>query len=254
MFGLKSSLCLALAVVCGPASAALLSVEGEARDAANGRLLYREEHLIQSRGKVPSERVVLYRCPDGTAFARKRVDYSGSQTAPSFSLTDARDGYREGMKRAGGGEQTWSGSKIASIDGDAATLIADAGFDEFLRLRWDTLLAKKSMPIDFVVPSFGKAMAFNVNSLGRKTIDGTAVQSFRLKLDGLLGLVAPTIDVAYNSSDRSLRRFTGVSNIRSDAGKNLKTRIDFPKAATSAPAGQWQAALDAPLTACTLGS
>lgn len=49
-------LTLALAVACGPASAALLSVEGEARDPSNGRLLYREDHLVQSSGATPSER------------------------------------------------------------------------------------------------------------------------------------------------------------------------------------------------------
>ncbi|MGH8031709.1 MAG: hypothetical protein ACREO8_04915 [Luteimonas sp.] len=69
-----SALALALAVVCGPASAALLSVQGEARDPANGRLLYREDHLIRADGPAPLQRVVLYRCPDGTAFARKRID------------------------------------------------------------------------------------------------------------------------------------------------------------------------------------
>ena len=253
MHGFPSALLIALAVVCGPASATLLSVTGEARDPASGRLLYREDHLIRETGAAPTARVVLYRCADGTPFARKRVDYSASATAPSFTLTDARDGYREGLERSGGKATTFSGSKTGTVPATGDALVADAGFDEFLRRRWDTLVGKGSVPFQFVVPSFGKALDFNVASLGKQTIDGTAVQSFRLKLDGMLGLVAPTIDVAYDATDKTLRRFTGVSNIRSDAGKNLKARIDFTKKAAEAPETQWQAAIDTPLKKCAVG-
>lgn len=92
--GLRGLFLAVLAVACGSASAALLSVQGDAHDPASERLLYREEHVIRRDGDAPVERVVLYRCPDGTAFARKRVDYRASRTAPEFSLIDARDGYR----------------------------------------------------------------------------------------------------------------------------------------------------------------
>ncbi|MDQ3495273.1 MAG: hypothetical protein M3485_07100 [Pseudomonadota bacterium] len=61
-------LLVVLAVACGPASAALLSVQGDARDPASERLLYREQQLIRNDGERPLERVALYRCADGTAF------------------------------------------------------------------------------------------------------------------------------------------------------------------------------------------
>ncbi len=253
MHGFPSALLFALAVVCGPASATLLSVTGEARDPASGRLLYREDHLIRETGPAPTARVVLYRCADGTPFARKRVDYAPSATAPSFTLTDARDGYREGLQRSGGRATTFSGKKTGTVPSAGDALVADAGFDEFLRRRWDTLVGKGAMPFEFVVPSFGKALDFRVASLGRQNVDGTAVQAFRLKLDGMLGLVAPTIDVAYDAADKRLRRFTGVSNIRSDAGENLKARIDFANKPVDAPEASWQAAIDAPLKKCAVG-
>ncbi|MGI8561367.1 MAG: hypothetical protein ACR2J7_08035 [Luteimonas sp.] len=245
-----------LAVACGPASAALLSVQGDARDPASERLLYREDHLLRRDDDVPVERVVLYRCPDGTAFARKRVDYRDSRIAPAFSLVDARDGYREGLRRTGDKVSIYSGKRSAPLQGDTrgVALVADAGFDEFLRKHWDALHAQDSLPIRFAVPSHVRDLKFNVRSLGRGTVAGVPVQTFQLKLGGLLALVSPRIDVAYHAGDRSLRRYTGLTNIRSNDGKPLEARIDFANPAQAVAGTQWQAALDAPLARCTIGA
>lgn len=253
--GLRCVFPIVLAVACGPASAALLSVQGDARDPASERLLYREDHLIRRDGVQPLQRVVLYRCPDGTAFARKQVDYRESRTAPAFGLIDARDGYREGLRRTDGTVSVYSGKRSAPLqDGTGATmLVADAGFDEFLRNQWDALLAQGTLPIRFAVPAHARDLKFNVRSLGEGRIDGAPVQTFQLKLGGLLALVSPRIDVAY-AEDRSLRRYTGLANIRSDAGKPLEVRIDFTRPPQAVPAARWQAALDAPLARCKLGA
>lgn len=255
MVGLRCVFPIALAVACGPASAALLSVQGDARDPASERLLYREDHLIRRDGVQTSQRVVLYRCPDGTAFARKQVDYRESRTAPAFSLVDARDGYREGLRRTDGAVTVYSEKRSAPLQtGTGGTvLVADAGFDEFLRNQWDTLLAQGTLPIRFAVPAHARDLKFNVRSLGERRIDGAPVQTFQLKLGGLLALVSPRIDVAYAVHDRALRRYTGLSNIRSDAGKPLEVRIDFTRPPQAVPAARWQAALDTPLARCTLG-
>jgi hypothetical protein len=248
-------LAVVLAVACGPASAALLSVQGDARDPASERLLYREHHLIRRDGVHPLQRVVLYRCPDGTAFARKQVDYRDSRIAPEFDLVDARDGYREGLRRTGSEISVYSGGRSAVLQVDApdVALVADAGFDEFLRTRWGPLLSQGSLPIRFAVPAHVRDLKFNVRSLGAARIEGRPVQVFQLKLGGLLALVSPRIDVAYGN-DRSLRRYTGLTNIRSDAGKPLQARIDFGQPARTVPATQWQAALDQPLARCTIGA
>ena len=77
---------------------------------------------------------------------------------------------------------------------------------------------------------------------------------FRLKLDGLLGLVAPSIDVSYGQASQRLLRFQGLSNLRDDAGKQqLVARIDFPKPAAASDESRWLAAAAAPLSACRTG-
>jgi len=252
-------LLLILVGTCAPASAALVSVQGDARDLANGRLLYREQHLIRQQQDVPIERLVVYRCPDGTAFARKHVDYRASRTAPDFELLDVRRGYREGLRRRAGSTLTWSSRPRSgdaapkALRAGAGALVADVGFDEYLRTHWDALLAGRPQTLSFVVPTYGRTVPFQVRSLGRGQLDGVPVERFRLKLGGLLGMVGPSMDVAYLAAGRRLLRFSGVTNLRDDRGKPLKARIDFPPTSGTADASQWQAALSLPLSKCTLG-
>ena len=243
-----------------PVAAPTLAAErADARDAEDGRLLYREEHLLRYADGVLAERLVTYRCADGTAFARKRVDYAGAPLAPAFVLEDARTGYREGLAREGtqvralvradAGAPERSGALPAS-----AALVADAGFDEFIRQRWDALVPAGEARIEFVVPSRLEALGVRVRGLGAADIDGVPAQRFRLTLGGWLAWVAPHIDVAYDARDRRLLRYEGLSNIRDADGAPLVARIDFAPPPPAPPASAWDAAAGEPLAACRVGA
>ena len=254
--------CLLLAVLAGPAQAAADSMavpalsqeQGIARDPGSRQELYREQHLVRRDGPRLLERLVLYRCPDGTAFGRKLLDYRNSATAPSFVFDDVRSGYREGLRgglapalfyRPGRG----SGERSAPLR--AAGAVVDAGFDEFVRANWATLLSGKPVTMQFAVPSRLRTMAFSLARAASACIAGEEAWVFRLKLDGWLGLIAPSIDVSYGKQSRRLLRFEGLSNLRDAAGtRPLLARIDFPGPAAPAAEPDWQAALAAPLSAC----
>jgi hypothetical protein len=243
-------LCCAFAL---PARANLVAVEADARNPKTDRLLYREAHLIRRDGERPIERMVLYRCPNGVAFARKTVDYRRSTLAPEFELIDVR-GYREGLRREGGKTLLWSGADAPRALGTSNTpLVADAGFDEFLRQRWSQLAAGQSQPLTFAVPAFGRSLPFKIRSAGDRLEGGHRMHRFELRLDNLLGMVASAIQVDYDANDRRLRRFTGPTNIRDARGDQIEARIDFPQAPLPADAQRWQTAADEPLAACTLG-
>lgn len=247
----------ALALAALPAHAALTFEEGVARDPGSRALMYREHHLVRRAGGQPTERLVIYRCADGTPFARKRVDYRRSMLAPEFSFEDVRMGYREGLRRRGGTHTVWvsdargEGERSATLDEPAARLVADAGFDEFIRSQWQPLLAGQSVPLRFAVPSRLQTLGFKVGRQGSTTLGQEPAETFRLKLGGVLGWIAPHIDVAYGRESRRLLRFEGLSNLRSDDGsEQLVARIEFPVPAAPAAESQWQAAERQPLSAC----
>lgn len=224
-----------------------------ARDPVDQRLLYREQHGLRLApdGRL-LERRVLYRCADGTAFARKRVDYRADAEAPAFALDDARSGYREGLRLREGRREVFvqnPGKTERSAWLDDAPLVADAGFDQWTRARWDQLSAGERLRLRFLVPSRLSAYTFSVQALPTRPDSGE--QRFRLRLSGWLGWLAPHIDVSYATRDRRLLRFEGLSNLRDDRGERpLLVRIDFPEPAQPASAADF-AALDAePLRAC----
>jgi len=234
---------------------------GEAREPASGTLLYEEHHLLRPDADAPRERLVLYRCATGAAFARKHVTYGAARAAPAFALEDARFGYREGVRRHAGGGQVYVRSDATRPERRAnlpATphLVIDAGFDEYVRRHWDRLARGEVLALDFLVPSRLEALRFTLRRIGATTIDAAPATRFRLSLGGLLGWFADDIVVSYRDADRRLRRFEGLTNIRADREDNFVARIDFPPARERAEvaAAEWSAALAEPLQPCRPGA
>ena len=228
------------------------SYSGSAFDADTNKLVYTEVHQLALAADEVLERWVSYRCPNGRAFARKRVQRSRLPAVPSFALEDRRLDYSEGLEvgsdkvavfvREAGNKAT-----IREVLEDVpSNLVADAGFDVFVRDQWDALVAGETVRFEFLVPSRLDFLGFKVRQTGEDTIDGRAVRTFRLALGGVLGLVVSGIDVTYDAESRTLLRFSGLSNVRGPDGDNYVVRIDFSPAARKAEDGR--EALDAART------
>jgi hypothetical protein len=252
---------LGLGLLWCAAAAADISYEGEARDPANGQLLYQEQHLLRGDDAGPDERLVLYRCASGALFARKRVVYGAQRAAPEFLLEDGRFGYREGVRRERGALLAFARGDADSAERSAeiahsAQLVIDAGFDEFVRAQWDDLMRGRTIGVDFVVPSRLDALRFKLRRVDATEIEGEAASVFRLSLGGLIGWFAPDIDVSYRDRDRRLMRFEGLTTIRADRDDNLVARIEFPIARSRSGVDPmlWDAAQREPLGACRPGS
>ena len=232
---------------------------GFASDLERGTPLYEEHHWLRGTPQAPRERLVVYRCADGTAFARKHVRYGRAARAPEFVLEDVRFGYREGVERVEGRWFAWvrrdAASAVERRQVDATPrLVVDAGFDELVRLHWDALQRGESVPLDFVVPSRGRSYRFGVKRIGAVEIEGAPASVFRLGVSGVLGWFAPDLEVAYRDADRRLMRFAGLTNIRADRDDSFSARIDFPLAREFVPeAGAWARVAAEPLAACRPG-
>lgn len=206
----------------------------------DGSELYREEHWV-SRKQGREARLVQYQCSDGSPFARKWVRGATDDPAPDFDLYDQRDQYREGVRRADaqrtgaarevyvqkGGTQRPQSAPVPAQPG----LVIDAGFDAYVRTHWAALLASQEPVVPFLVPS--RLAVYDLKLSGAESRPATAaddgpVYRFRLKLDAWYGFAAPAVLMTYTASDRCLRRFEGVSNIRSANGGSLNVRIEFP--------------------------
>ncbi|MET0549751.1 MAG: hypothetical protein ABW002_10825 [Xanthomonas sp.] len=233
------------ALVAAAPAQAMLHYEGIAYAADGKQVLYRESHWVREDGA----RLVLYQCADGAAFARKRVD-DGS-AAPDFELVDARSGYREGVRRSGGGREMFSQAKgqaerRAPLPRSDQAQVIDAGFDAYLRQRWDSLGSGGPQRIAFVLPSALRTLDFRI-APGPADAE---VQRYTLSLAAWYGTLLPDLSVAYARKDKRLLEFRGVGNIRDAHGRYPNVRIDFPERLRSqAGAGAWEQALQQPLVA-----
>ena len=231
-----------------------LSYSGTATD-HGGAILYRENHVVHYREGRPAERVVLYTCRDGAAFARKTVVYS-DVLAPDFQLDDSSNGMREGVGSQGSMREVFFREDAAAAEKSgplprAPGLVIDAGFDEFVRGNWAALVGGQTLTMRFLVPSRLQAMGFKVQHVRSDSADGAAAEVFRLKVAGVIGWVAPSIDVYYSAKDHVLTRYAGVSDLRNAAQENLTVDIGF-RAADRHPgeAHVMESARKAPLAAC----
>ncbi len=229
---------LSVLLLCFPLAAPAqdLTFTGRARDLKTGALLYVESHAVSGSGGARETRVVSYRCASGATFARKTLDYGGARLAPAFALDDARSGVSEGLERTAQGVRVFErarGSAPRSRQLGDAEMVADAGFDEFVRARWSALEAGDALVIPFLVPSRLDTVDFRVRKTGETTIEGRVASVIRLSVAGPLGWIVPDIDVSYRQDDRRLLRYRGITNIRDGTGDMISAQIDFSDAERS---------------------
>lgn len=243
------------ATPCGAAPAPandIQRLEGNAYATGDGHLMYRESHWLYDNAGTPS-RLVLYRCPDGKPFARKRLHWEEHPQAPDFVMDDARTGYEEGVRHEGGHRVVFvrksrdTAENSAPLD-DTPLPVIDAGFDAYIRAHWDTLGTGDADTVPFLVPSRLGTIRFKVARQDDGTVEGRRARRYRLSLASWVGFALPHIDVAYDAQSRQLLRFTGIANVRGDEGDNLRARIVFdPASSHAADAAQLDAAKNEPL-------
>ena len=221
---------------------------------SKGEFLYTEHHIMKHQEGRIRERVVLYQCADGAPFARKTASYVQS-VAPDFVFEDSSNGVREGVRDDGASRTVFfraghdAPEKTATLklgpDG-----VIDAGFDEFIRENWRSLVAGHTLTMHFLVPSRLSSMDFHVRYLGSGAEQSTG-EMFRLEVAGLLKWVAPSIDVSYTPDDHALVRYQGLSGLRDQKGENLHATITFrTEDRRRADAVAFSAAVQAPLAPC----
>jgi hypothetical protein len=230
--------------------------QGYAYAADDGRLLYREAHWLYTDGGT-EHRLVVYSCPDGDPFVRKRIDTAPGAATPDVDLFDARGGYREGVRTRDGRREVFAQADARSPERSAPLPMAtspnaviDAGFDAFVRAHWDTLSASGVSPLQFLVPSELRYLDFSARVLRDSRSDGAELRWFRLSLASWYGFALPHIDLAYDAQTHELREYRGLSNIRDGDGRNVRVNIRFPPSErrTDVAAAQVERAAAVPLT------
>ena len=254
-----SPLMILVAALAAPTSPGAAShFTGIARARADGPMLYREDHYRY--GPADARRgLVLYRCPDGTPFARKTTRDADAM-APDFALDDAQNGYREGVRTRDGqrrvyvhrvGGDTTRSAPLPAVDQP----VIDSGFNAFVHAHWDALVTGRTLKMQFLVPSRLTFLDFRIQRHRDAEAAARGIMVVRLELDRWFAFALPHIDVGYDLKTRTLRRFRGLSNLRDSHGNNVKVQLTYPPGlrGTDVTPEQIQAAQTVPLVGrCSL--
>ena len=247
---------LLLAPALAAAKAEVRFEQGKAWDPGRTRLMYTESHWTTSENNVLKNRTVVYRCADGTPFARKEINYTRSALAPEFSFNDVRFNYQEGLRWQKDRPELWfvsNAQRQQKLLGNSGTLVADAGFDVFVKNHWPALSAARRQSLQFAVPSRLTSYGFNLQRINSLPFNKEPAQSFKLSIDGWLGFIAPNLEITYSRNTKRLLRFKGMSNILNDQGeKPVNALIEFPLLDQVVPAKEQQQAQSILLKSCQL--
>lgn len=220
-----------------------------------GRVAYRETHWRYAQGDTRL-RLVLYRCADGRPFARKHMRWQpANEASPDFDFLDQRDGYREGLISGPDGREVyWQPSRAAEERRARVVLgpdsVVDAGFDNFVRRHWDTLVAGEPLRTAFLLPADLAAVPVVIRRVPGADPEPASPVRFAVELDRWYAFAVPALSLTYSPSGRRLQEFQGAVTIRDDQGKRQKLRVAFSTAAPSAAAqGDIAAAAAEPLAA-----
>lgn len=249
-----SLLLLALPLLGIPAFASAQGIqrqEGRAYAASGTALLYRESHWLQGPPEAQS-RLVLYRCADGRAFARKWMTPQGSPQTPDFALEDGRDGYQEGVRGNGAARTVYTRASADAAPVSHALVVppdavVDAGFDAAVRRHWADLRDGQAVAFQFLLPSRQRLVPLKVQRTGTLTWQGQPAQQLQMKLDAWFGFAVPAVTLVYASADQRLLQFSGTGNVRDRNGRYPQVRVEFPARPVAASAAELATARGQPL-------
>ena len=224
---------LLLLTSLSPAALAFEKLFGEAYALDSGELLYHEHHSFQyANGELLSAQVE-YKRPDGTLIGQKSLDFSQSQHVPAFR-TELYDGrYLEGLRYEDGKIVMFSRKghdaelKEKTIKPREA-MAADAGFNTYVRSRFEELMRGDEVTFRFVAPNRLAAVKFDARKTGERTIEELPVVDFRVEISSFLSLFVDPLKLSYDPETRHLIEYRGLSNVRDEDGDLYKVRIIYP--------------------------
>jgi hypothetical protein len=181
------------------------TVTGSAYDRSSGDLIYREYHFCDLASIQCS---VEYRDAADELIAQKQLDYSAGPYSPTLVMNDFRQEEEISLNLAGSPD--W---------------VVDAGFDNFVRSKWDMLDAGEVVKFPFLVPGFEKPLKMRAQRADKDSCVSDEL-CLEIVLDSwLLGMLVDPIALSYSRPERKLLRFQGISNIRGSNGESLDVDI-----------------------------
>jgi hypothetical protein len=201
----------------------------------DGEVIYEERHSVDGTCEEgvfrPQQHQVAYHKPDSEAsFATKALEYKASVLRPTVDFVQPT--FDEKM------EITYPEPETLSIDwqtpqGDSerfevtypSNTVVDAGFDNFVRQNWQSVVAGEPVEFRFLGPTRGEHYGFVLERVENDQVEADHVVQIRPTGMVLRFLVDPIV-LGYNDSG-SLSDYLGLTDIRKNQDENYTAHIRY---------------------------
>ena len=232
---MKTLMCVTALALSANALAADIRFVGTATPVEGGDAIYQETHQIDGsceQGQfTPETHSVRYSSGNEDAFASKTLSYAQSPLRPSLEFR--QPGFSEVIEIKNSNDQSleviWqapSGSTDKATIDVTPLLVADAGFDNFVRQNWTRVVVNgESVDFDMVAPTRVDYYGFTLEPASDSRIN--AEHQLRIRPSNrLLGFLVDPIFLGYNS-DGLLTDYLGLTNIRKNEDSNYTAHIRY---------------------------
>ncbi|TGN41635.1 hypothetical protein [Marinobacter confluentis] len=232
---MKTFVCMAALALPASALGSEIRFVGTATPIDGGDALYQESHVVTGscqQGQFnPESHSVEYTRSNEGAFATKDLSYTESALRPTVDFR--QPGFSETLDINNRDDETleiiWqapSGSTEEATLNVSSSLVADAGFDNFVRQNWKTVVENgESVEFEMVAPTRGDYYGFTLEPASDDRIDADHVVRIRTT-SRLLGFLVDPIVLGYNS-DGLLTDYLGLTNIRENEDANFTAHIRY---------------------------
>ena len=210
-----------------------LSYFGKATDLKQGIHIYTEVHEERYSNGSRKSLLTTYHDTAGKVIVRRSVDFSRSTLLPDFHTEDLRSGYMEGAEQVASGVRLyWRKSAKDSIEQKIVRIpspaVVDAGFNNFVQERWDSLMKGEELEMYFGLPFTLDYYRFRLYKDGEKEFNGRNAVVVRCEIDNfILRLFAKPIILMYDTETRRMISYDGISNINDERGNSYNVNIQY---------------------------
>lgn len=208
------------------------AIIGDAYELKGDSLLYREFHYID---EAKQKHWVVYKAPNEDLLVKKALHYQQALTEPNVEQTNYLCGEALAVTQQGSNNrvdiQYQADQKAKRKEKTVKRpdeLVIDAGFNQYLQQKWDSLVKGDEVVFEYLAPSQLKTFPFVAKAIDceDEAVDGAQCFTIAPK-KWWLKLALDPILLTYNAGDRQLLSFAGMGNVADEKCDYMEVNIRY---------------------------
>lgn len=244
------SLTLILCMFTAPSTLAMLNYQGLARDLDSDDLFYREVHCVVAQDNTSTETVrylgttnnpiATKRLREGLTLLPQQPASPASTTprgirpawVPEYEFIHHDTGFAEGLRYQGdavvlyrreGNDADWEQKRL-DLKQASKPVIADAGFDQFIRDHLSKLATGESLDVVYLSAPRLTTLDFTLEP-GEQQDDRLTITMYPSNF--VIRLLVEPLLVTYSSKTGRLLNFRGLTNVPQNTAENYLASIEY---------------------------